>query len=83
MLGNFGNLFVNCMRQVTKGHLYHLLGVSDYYAAYRHRAKSGFCETSVKITNWVTDLLRLFCHIFNDFVKSLWLEGGNFDVSPK
>ena len=28
MLGNIGNLFVKCMRQVTKGHLYHLLGVS-------------------------------------------------------
>ena len=27
MLGNIGNLFVKCMRQVTKGHLYHLLGV--------------------------------------------------------
>ena len=27
MLGNFGDLFVKCMRQVTKVHLYHLLGV--------------------------------------------------------
>ena len=26
MLGNIGDLFVKCMRQVTKGHLYHLLG---------------------------------------------------------
>ena len=31
MLGNIGDLFVKCMRLVTKGHLYHLLGVSDYY----------------------------------------------------
>ena len=31
MLGNIGDLFEKCMRQVTKGHLYHLLGVSDYY----------------------------------------------------
>ena len=31
MLGNIGDLFVTCMRQVTKDHLYHLLGVSDYY----------------------------------------------------
>ena len=27
-------------RQVTKSHLYHLLGVSDYYVMYRHRAQS-------------------------------------------
>ena len=40
MLANIGNLFVKCMRQVTKGYLYHLLGVSDYYVMYRHRAKS-------------------------------------------
>ena len=31
MLGKIGDLFVKCMRQVTKGHLYLLLGVSDYY----------------------------------------------------
>ena len=31
MLENIGDLFVKCMQQVTKGHLYHLLGVSDYY----------------------------------------------------
>ena len=29
MLGNIGDLFVKCMRQVTKGHLYHLFGVLD------------------------------------------------------
>ena len=40
MLGNIGNLFVECNRQVSKGHLYHLLGVSDYYVLYRQRAKS-------------------------------------------
>ena len=39
-LGNIGNLIVICMRQVTKGHLYHLLGVSDYYVMYSQRAKS-------------------------------------------
>ena len=39
MLGNIGDLFVKCMRQVTKGHLYHLLGVSDYYVMYRQRAR--------------------------------------------
>ena len=38
--GNIGNLFVICMRQVTKGHLYDLLGALDYYVIYRHRAKS-------------------------------------------
>ena len=40
MLGNIGDLFVKCMRQVTKAHLYHLLGVSDYYVMYRQRAQS-------------------------------------------
>ena len=30
MLGNIGDLFVKCMRQVTEGHLYYLLGVADY-----------------------------------------------------
>ena len=44
MLGNIGDLFVKCMRQVTKGHLYHLLGVSDYYVMYRHRAQSVFLK---------------------------------------
>ena len=40
MLGNIGNPFVKCMRHVTKDHLYHLLGVSDYYVMCRHRAQS-------------------------------------------
>ena len=40
MLENFGNLFVKCMQQVTKGHLYHLLGVLDYDVMYRQRAQS-------------------------------------------
>ena len=40
MLGNICDLFVKCMRQITKGHLYHLLGVSDYYVMYRHKPKS-------------------------------------------
>ena len=78
MLGNIGDLFAKCMRQVTKGHLYHLLEVSDYYVMYRPRAHQ-FCETSAKITDWVTDLLRWLCNIFE---KSLWLEGGNFDIFP-
>ena len=37
--GNIGNLLVICMQQVTKGHLYHLLGVLDYYVMHRQRAK--------------------------------------------
>ena len=61
MLGNIDELFVKCMRQVTKGHLYHLLGVSDYEVMYRH---SQFWETSEKITDWVTDPLRWFCNIW-------------------
>ena len=36
MLGNVGNLFVKCMRQVIKDHL---LGVLDNYLVYRQRAK--------------------------------------------
>ena len=39
MLGNIDNLFVKCMRQVTKVHLYHLLGVLNYYAMYRQRVQ--------------------------------------------
>ena len=54
MLGNIGYLFVKCMQQVAKGHLYHLLGVSDYYVMI-DREPSKFCETSAKVTNWVTD----------------------------
>ena len=37
MPGNISELFVKCMRQVTNGHLYHLLGVLDYYVMYRQR----------------------------------------------
>ena len=32
---NVGNLFVICMKQVTKDHLYHLFGVLDFYVIYR------------------------------------------------
>ena len=64
MVGNIGDLFVKCMRQVTKGHLYHLLGVSDYYVMYRQsKGPSQFCETLAKITNWVTDPLGWSCNI--------------------
>ena len=40
MLGNIGDLFVKCMRQVTKSNLYHLLRVTDYYVMYRQRPQS-------------------------------------------
>ena len=43
MLGNIGDPLVKCMRQVTKGHLYHLLGVSDYYVMYRQWTQSVLC----------------------------------------
>ena len=56
MLGNIGNLFVKCMPRVTKGHLYHLLRISDYDVMYR-QVPSEFCETPEKVTNWVTDPL--------------------------
>ena len=40
MLGNIGDPFVKCMRQVTKGHLYHLFEVSNYYIMYRQSPSS-------------------------------------------
>ena len=63
MLGNIGHLFVKCMRQDTKGILYHLLEESDYYVMYRQ--SSQFCEISAKTTNgklilldgWLCELL--------------------------
>ena len=36
--------------QVTKGYLYHLLGLWDYYIMYRQ-----FYEISGRVTKWVTD----------------------------
>ena len=57
MPGNIDNLFLKRMQQVTKGHLYHLFGVSDYCVMYRRRGKA-VCETSTKVTNWVTDHFR-------------------------
>ena len=62
MLGNIGYLFVKCMQQVTKGHLYYLLGVSDYYVMYSTGPRQ-FYEMLAKITNWVTDPLGWFCNI--------------------
>ena len=56
MLGNIGNLFMKCMQQVTKGHWYHRLGVSDHYVMYIiGRGLSLFSETSAMVTNRVTD----------------------------
>ena len=60
MLGNIGDLFVKCMQQVTKVHLYHLLGVSEYYVMYRQWPRE-FCEKSARVTNWVTDPFEWFC----------------------
>ena len=53
MLGNIGDLFVKCMRQVTKGHLYHLLGVSDYYVMYRFLKK----HLATKVIHNNTDII--------------------------
>ena len=41
---------------------------------------SQYCESSGKVTNWVTDASGWFCGIS---LKGLWLEGGNLEVSPK
>ena len=38
----FCNLFVKCMQQFTKDHLYHLFGVSHYYVMYRQSAQFMF-----------------------------------------
>ena len=54
MVRNIGDLFVKCKRQVTKGHMYHLLVVSDYYVTHRQRAVS-FVKCPPKVPNWVTD----------------------------
>ena len=78
MLGNISNLFVKSRRQVTKGHLYHLLGVSDNYVMYRQRAQSVLWNVGKdhRLGNWSPWMVLLH------FEKRLWLEGGN-DVSPK
>ena len=43
-----------------KSHLYHLLGVLDFYVMYR---QSLFCETSARVTNWVTDPFGWLCEL--------------------
>ena len=75
MLGNIGNLFVKCIGQVTKGHLYHLLGVSDYYIYCIGRGPSEFCETSANVTNWVSNPFRCLCEHWGP--RQL-----NFDITP-
>ena len=75
MLGNIGDLFVKCMRQVTKGHSYHLLGESGNYVSI-DTGCSQFCETSAKITDWVTVPLKWFCKIL--WKVCSWREGPNY-----
>ena len=67
MLGNIGSLFVKYMQQVTKGHSYHPLGVSDYYVMYGQS-----CETSTNVTI-TTDH---FCEKFE-------VRGRTFCKSPR
>ena len=55
MPGNIGYLFVKCMQQVMKSHLYHLLGLSIYYIMDRP-----FYEMSARVTNLETDPFKLF-----------------------
>ena len=57
MTKTYWETFVKCMRQVTKGHLYHLLGVSVYYVMYRQRAQSVLSNVS-KGYELVIDPLR-------------------------
>ena len=40
MLGEIGDLFAKCMRQVIKRLFVPSVGVSDYYVMYRQRTKS-------------------------------------------
>ena len=79
MLGNIGDLFVICMWQVTEGHLYHLLWVSDYYVMYKQRARSVLCNVSKG--HWVTELLdgfMNFCGYREEILTSrLRLEKSN------
>ena len=51
MLGNIGDLFVKCMRQVTKDHLYHLFGVLDYYVMYTEDADLPYFDRASVIAN--------------------------------
>ena len=44
MLGNIVDLFVKCMRKVTKYHLHNLLGILDYYVIYRQRGQASFLK---------------------------------------
>ena len=55
--GNFGNLSMKPMQQVSKSHLHHMLLVSGNYVLHRERAKS-FNEKSAMVINSVTDTLR-------------------------
>ena len=61
-MGNIGDLFVKGMRQATKGYLYQLLEVSDYYVKYRQTAKSVLWNVSIG-HQWVTDPFRWFCEL--------------------
>ena len=51
MLGNIGDLFVKCMRQVTKCHLYYLLGLSDYYVMHTEDAGLPYFDRAAVIAN--------------------------------
>ena len=64
MSENIGNLFAKCMRLVTKGHLYHLLGVSDYYG-----------KTSIFITAGCSQNAAAFNRYVQHFLYKLALAG--------
>ena len=57
MLGNIGDLFSEMYGTRHKRPFVPSVGLLDYYVMYR-QWPSQFCETSAKVTNWVTDPLR-------------------------
>ena len=56
------------MRQVTKSHSHHLLGVLGYMSCV-DRGPSQFCEMYSMVTNFVTDPLRYFVSLCGRLVN--------------
>ena len=74
MLGNIGNLFVK-MWQVTKSHLYLVLGVLDYFVMYRHRARSLLWNVwkGHQLGNWSLQMILWnFCERFVVRWREFW-----------
>ena len=70
--GDVDEVFLLCLRHVTKSHYYHLSVVSDYYLGPYRRPRQ-FCKTSAEVTNCVI----AFC-------ETMWEYRGhrNVDAFP-